>query len=245
MGMSEMIHAVAVSETFPHMSDIWDLLIACGSPGLLAVNADSPYNTFDDLIKAAQTKEIKVAASNPVSVWGIKFAQLSKLLGPNAMFNYLAYTGSAPSNVALLSKEVDMVITAKAEQLPYIKGGQFRPLVAIEPTDVEIEGYGTVKSLAKWYPEYTTYPTVIQWLGIAVPNDVPKEVRDAYREAFKKALDTDIFKNMLKLTTYTVYGLVGEEANSRAKELDSSISWAVYDTGLVKVSPEKFNVPRP
>jgi tripartite-type tricarboxylate transporter receptor subunit TctC len=245
MGMSEMIHTVAVAETFSHMSDIWDLFICCGSPGLVAVHADSPYKTFDDLLNAAKTKEIKVAASNPVSVWGVKFAQMAKIVGTAYKFNYLPYTGSAPSNVALLSNEVDMVVTAKAEQLQYIQGGQFRPLVALEPEDVEIEGFGTVKSLAKWYPEFANYPTVVQWLGIAVPGDVPKEVRDAYRDAFKKALETDVVKNMLKTTTFSLYGLIGDEANARAKLLDSSMSWAVYDTGLVKVSPEKYNVPKP
>jgi tripartite-type tricarboxylate transporter receptor subunit TctC len=245
MGMSEMIHAVAVAETFPHMSDIWDLYMACGSDAIVSVHADSPYKSFDDLVKAAQTKEIKVAASNPVSVYGIKFAQLIKLLGPGPKFNYLAYTGSAPSNVALLSKEVDISITAAAEQLPYIKGGQFRPLVAVEPNDVTVEGYGAIKSLSNWYPEYAKYPPVFQWLGLAVPKDAPQNVRDAYKDAFVKALETDVFKSMLKTTTFKVHGYYGAEADKRAKELDSSFSWAVYDADLVKVSPEKFNVPRP
>jgi tripartite-type tricarboxylate transporter receptor subunit TctC len=245
LGTSVMMHSTAIAEVFPHTTDVWDLFIACGSPGILSVNADSPYKTFDDLIAAAKTTEIKVAASNPVSVWAIKFAQIQKLLGPGYKFNFLSYTGSGPSNVALLSNEVDIAVTAAGEQLQYIQSGKFRPLVAVEAEDVDIPGYGTVKSLVKLFPEYVKYPAILPWTGIAVPKDVPPEVLAAYREAFAKALESDVFKKVMKDMLYSEYGLYGEAAAEKAKELDSTISWAVYDTGLVKISPEKFNIPKP
>ncbi|MCL2380090.1 MAG: tripartite tricarboxylate transporter substrate-binding protein [Treponema sp.] len=168
-GANEAMHSVAVLGTFPHTSGVWDLYIATGSEAILSVNTNSPLETFEDLRAAVRAREVLGAGSNPGSIWGVKFAQFQALMGPDANITFIPFTGSAPSNIAVMTGEVEVSITAAAEQLSFIQAGEMRPLIAIEREDVYVPGFGTVRSISHYYPEFDDFPQVGQWLGFAFP----------------------------------------------------------------------------
>lgn len=249
VGAHDGMPSLVVSGAFDKTVEVWDWMIGAGSYAVLSVHSDSPYRTFDELLNAAKTQELKIGASTPTCTLGIKYAQLSEILAKEGIkFNYLSYEGSSPTNVAALSKEIDVVITAVAEQIEYIRAGHFRPLAAIELHDVEVEGIGMVKSLADWFPEFKNYNQVFQWWGLAVPMDVDKNVRLSYQKAFQKAMQSQIVIDAMKNMTAVPFGggagLVGDEASARIKAQESGASWALFDAGLVKESPDKFGIER-
>ena len=243
-GANEAMHSVAVLGTFPHLSDVWDLYIATGSEATLSVRADSPIRTFEDLRAAVRAREVLGAGSNPGSIWGVKFAQFQSLMGPAANLTFIPFTGSAPSNIAVLTGEVEVSITAAAEQLSFIQAGEMRPIIAIEQEDVYIPGVGTVRSIARYYPQFANYPQVSQWLGLCVPRNLPQAIRDAYRAAITQAWHSTLFQDMLTASNFTFFGIYGEEAERLGRSMDASFSWILYDHGLVDISPATFNMPR-
>ena len=79
-------------------------------PVVLAVNAHSPYQSFDELLAAAKTspKPLNVAGDGPNSNNQLQLVVTEKLLGVD--FNFVAFNGSAPSITALLGNQVDAAV---------------------------------------------------------------------------------------------------------------------------------------
>lgn len=75
----------------------------------LAVNADSPFKTIDDLLAAAKKDPGGVTIGGSAAFSGHHMAtlRLEKLAGLN--FSYVPFTGSAPQMTAILGNHVDAV----------------------------------------------------------------------------------------------------------------------------------------
>lgn len=244
LGASEPLHGLTVLGAMPEpTADMWEAMMLIGSEGAVSVPASSPYETLEELIEAAKTKELKAGAAQTTSTWSAKLHQVESVTG--VTFNQLPYEGSHPSQVAALSGEIDIVVTSLAEQADYIKAGKLRPLAAISKTDEEVPGYGTVPSVANFYPKFKDITPAMQWLGMAIPRDMPENIKKAYHEAFEVAIESDQVKKVASDMGYKIYGLHGEEALETHKNLDSIYSWTLYNAGAAKTSPEEFGIPKP
>lgn len=244
LGASEPLHGLTVLGAVDKpTSEQWDAMMLIGSEGAISVPTTSPYQTLEELVEAAKTKELKAGAAQTTSTWSAKLHQVEKVAG--VKFNQLPYEGSHPSQVAALSGEIDIVVTSLAEQADYIKAGKLRPLAAISKTDEEVPGYGTVPSISKFYPEFNELTPAMQWLGMAIPKDMPENIKKAYHEAFEAAKDSEEVKKVASDLGYKIYGLHGEEAVETHKQLDSIYSWTLYNAGAAKISPEEFGIPKP
>lgn len=242
LGMSEGIHGIPVQGGFDKISDDFVICMSVGAEAVLSVPENSPYQTIEELIEAAGTKELKVASSQAGSIWSVKLGQFMEATETN--FNKLAYEGSAPSHVAALNGEVDLVITALSEQKEYILAGKLRPLVIIEQDGVDLEGYGAIPSLGEAYPNFLEMPVAMQWVGMGIPADTPAEIIEAYESAWKQALDSKYMEELIESLGCKKIGYVGEDAVDSLHQLDSVFMWALYDNGLAQISPETYNIPR-
>ena len=64
-------------------------------------------------------------------------------------------------------------------------------------------------------------------------------------EAFKKAIQSEAMKKFAKEKGVEVLGYSGDEAQKFVDKLASTVDWALYDGGVAKISPEKFDIPKP
>ncbi|WHH61495.1 tripartite tricarboxylate transporter substrate binding protein [Petroclostridium sp. X23] len=244
LGASEPLHGLTVLGALDKpTADIWEAMMMIGSEGAISVPASSPYQTLEELVEAAKTKELKAAAAQATSTWGAKLHQVEAVTG--VKFNQLPYEGSHPSQVAALSGEVDVVVTSLAEQAEYIKAKKLRPLAAISTEDEEVPGYGKVPAITHSYPKYAELTPAMQWLGIAIPKDLPENIKKAYHDAFEKAKDSEEVKKVASDLGYKIYGLHGEAVEKTHKQLDSIYSWTLYNAGAATKSPEEFDIPKP
>lgn len=80
LGCSEGILPVAVLGAHPTTTKDWEYFIVGGTPGILSVREDSPFQSVDDVIKAMKENpgQVKLAASQAGCIWHIK-ALLIKL----------------------------------------------------------------------------------------------------------------------------------------------------------------------
>lgn len=244
LGSSEPLNGLAELGSMPKpASQLWDTMMLMGSEGAISVPEASPYKTIEELIEAAKTKSIKVAAAQATSTWSAKLHQVEKVTG--VKFNQLPYEGSNPSNIAALSGEVDVVITSLAEQADYIKTKKLRPLAAISKVDEEVPGYGKVPSLAKAYPKYNDIVPAMQWLGISMPNAMPDNIKKAYHDAFTAAVTSEEVKKVASDMGYKIYGLQGDKSVETQKNLDAIYSWTLFDAKAATISPDTIGIPRP
>ena len=240
------LNALPVLGGFDKTSKEYDICMTLASDAILSVPSGSPYKSAEELIEAAKAGTLSAGASQAGSCWQIMLSQLQKKGEFTA--NVIPYEGSAPTHVGALSNEVDFVVTGLSEQREYILAKKLVPLAVLDKESVELEGYGTIPSIADTIPEFKDVSDAIgniSWVGIGLPADTPDNIKSAYEAAFKQALESKQVQEINESLGTHMIGLVGEEARADLDMLDSIFMWELYDGGIAQTSPEKFNIPRP
>ncbi len=165
------------------------------SPVVLAVAANSPYNTLDEFIEAAKTKEMSVSNSGAASAFAATAYTLAKMTG--AKITPVPFDGGAPAVAAALGNHVDAVTAGAGE-------------TAIGFAD------GTLKVLAIFadeaHPEFPGVKTAAEqgydlafgaWGGIYGPAGIPDDVKAILEGSIKKAAASQTF-----LDTVTPAGIL-------------------------------------
>lgn len=153
--------------------------------GVVAVKADSPYQTIGDLVAAAKKNPNLRASTNGNKASNHTAAQL---LAKSGDFKYKAipYGGTADQLLALRQGEVDFTCAKVADVAPLIKGDkpELRILgVFAEERLPELPDVPTLKENGlydKWYGSAR---------GIVAPKGTPPEIIDFYVQAFKKTME--------------------------------------------------------
>lgn len=243
IGISSDLHALPVLSNFAYTADDFDCCVVMSAKGVISVPKNSPYQTIEDLIEAAKTTNIKAAASQAGSIWGVKLVNFIDITGAN--LEKISYEGSAPSQVAALTGEVDVVLTGLSEQREYILSGELRPLAMIEQEAAELEGYGTIPALSDLYPEMMDMTLPMQWVGLAFPKDMPQEIADAFHAAYDAALASAEVTELSKNLGVPVVGVYGDEAVELLNSLDSVTTWTLFNSGVTTVDPSTLGIPKP
>ncbi len=243
-GFSETILPVSVWGGHHTTAKDWTYFLVAGAPGAVTVAGDSPYKTLEELLAAARAKPgaIKAAAAFPGGLWHTKLVALEKAAG--VRFNFITYDGSQPSQLAVLSGEVDLCLTSISEQADLITDGRLRALAMVEAEPYEFPGLGQIPSAADAYPAVAELP-VWQWLGFALPADTPQDVLAKITEAFKQAMDSPQVNNLAKTQRLNLLGYYGPKADDMVRQMESAWTWMLYEQGIVKKSPAEFGIEKP
>ncbi|TBR42784.1 tripartite tricarboxylate transporter substrate binding protein [Marinomonas agarivorans] len=245
VGLSESVVGSAVQGGWNQKMDVWYPFIVGGSPDLISVSAKSKYNTLEELIADVKKnpRSIKASAGGAGSIHHLNL--LALMNGTGAEFNYIPYPGSAPAQTAVMTGEVELVITSLAEQQQLIKGGNLKPLAMLVANDQELEGFGTIPSAFKAYPSLEKYLPIMQAIGLAVRQDAPDNVKQKLTTAFQKAIATPTIQKWAQDNFYVLSGLTGAAASKEFAFLESLFSWTLHDLGAAKVIPSKLGIPKP
>jgi tripartite-type tricarboxylate transporter receptor subunit TctC len=150
-------------------------------PIILAVNAQLPVNSVNDLIALAKTKTLSFASSGTGSAPHLS-GELFKTEA-NIEMVHVPYKGSAPAIVDVASGQVDMMFDGIPALLPHIKSGKLRPIAA-----VSLKRNSSLPDL----PTFTElgYPTMIAsvWYGLMAPAGTPSAVVNYINAALNKTL---------------------------------------------------------
>ncbi len=244
-GLSESNVTAGVQGGWDKKFNVWDTFIVGGSPDIISVTPNTPYKTLKDLIEAAKKspKSIKAAASGAGSIHHLNLLAVEK--GSGAKFNFIPYKGSAPSQNAAMTGEVQVVVTSLAEQQQLLRGGRLRALGMLIPDSFTVEGLGEIPSAFDAYPGLSEYLPISQAIGFAVPADAPEEAKAVLRDAFAKAMATDKVKTWAKENYYLLSGKSGAEANAVFSALESNFAWTLWELGAATVEPSKLGIPKP
>jgi tripartite-type tricarboxylate transporter receptor subunit TctC len=244
-GLSESNVTAGVQGGWDKKFDVWDTFIVGGSPDVISVTPDTPYQTLEDLIEAAKAApgSIKAAASGAGSIHHLNLLAVEN--GSGAKFNFIPYKGSNPSQNAAMTGEVNVVVTSLAEQQQLLRGGKLRALGMLIPDSFEVDGLGTIPSSFDAYPGLSKYLPISQAIGFAVPADAPAEAKAVLVDAFNKAMATDKVKTWAKENYYLLSGKTGAESKAVFDALESNFAWTLWELGAAKVNPETLGIPKP
>ena len=186
----------AINRTIPYT---WDEFTFLGlielNPFVLAVPADSPYQTLDD-IKAAINNGEKLSYSSAGVGTLLHVAMVMVLdqfgLGADAM-KHVPYKGGGKAAAAVVGGHVDMFFQNLSGVISNIRAGKLRALAVSTPNRVDtIPDVPTVAEAG--YPELGN---VIGWSGVWGPPGMNQEAADKWVEVLGKLKDD---KAWLKLT---------------------------------------------
>lgn len=244
-GLSESNVTAGVQGGWDKNFNVWDVFIVGGSPDIISVTPNSPYQSLKDLIEASKSNpgSIKAGASAAGSIHHLNLLALEN--GSGAKFNFIPYNGSAPSQNAAMAGEVSVVVTSLAEQQQLLRGGKLRPLAMLIPEPFEVEGLGTIPSSFDSYPGLSKYLPISQAIGFAIPADVPADRKAVLVDAFNKAMATDKVKSWAKENYYLLSGKTGEESRKVFDALQSNFAWTLWELKAAKVDPASLDIPKP
>jgi len=152
-------------------------------PMSLEVQADSPINSFPELIAEGKKRTLKASLAGIGSIDHLHNLLLEQMLGLKAI--KVPYGGGGPATKALLGGEVDFRVGLSTTSVRFIRAGKMKSLVILGPKRVEsIPGVSTIYELG-----YKEYPNVSFVRGILAPPKTPPAVIKVLEAAFKKAVD--------------------------------------------------------
>lgn len=244
-GMSESNTSTAVMVAdWDNTVDVWDWFIVGGSPDVVSITPDLPYRTIDDLVNAAKAApgSILAGASGAGSIHHLNL--LAFEAGSGADFQFIPYDGSAPSQNAAMSGEIQLVVTSVAEQAELIRAGELRPLAVLIPDSFDIAGQ-TIPSAFDSIPSLADVLPLPQAIGFTIRADAPADVKQTLGEAFERAMQSDAVQTFGEERYYVLSGAWGDEANAIMQGLESAFSWTLWEQGIAVDNPADLGIPRP
>jgi tripartite-type tricarboxylate transporter receptor subunit TctC len=155
------------------------------APGVISVPNDSPFETLDDLVEAAQSSNVNMANSGPGSIWEAAELGLAELTG--AQIVPVPFDGGAPAVAAVMGNQVDGAVGGTAETSAAHNGGQLRALAVLHN---------------ERHPLMPDVPTATElgydlefggWGGVYAPAGLPDDVREALETVIARSAQSDTF----------------------------------------------------
>lgn len=166
------------------VSDFTPVIGLAAAPVVIAVKADAPYKTLQDLVNAARANPGKLncaGGGGGATVTNLAFELIKSELKLD--ITAVPYKGSAPAITALLSGEIDCDSDAIAALMPQIKAGKLRALAV------------TSKRRSSVLPDVPTVSETVlpgmdgaAWYGVLAPKGTPQPVVDRLQKELAAAM---------------------------------------------------------
>jgi len=166
----------------------------------LTVKADSPFNSFKDLIAFARQnpKKLNYGTNGAYSIANITMLQIAKKEG--AQFNHIPFRGGAEIQAAVLGGHIDFGIGDFAYSL--VEGGKIKLLVLLgEKRHIDYTGTPIFEDLGY---DFRVAPPPPIYISVGGPKGIPEGIVKKLEEAFTKAIKEPAFINGIKEIRYSI-----------------------------------------
>jgi len=192
----------------------------------IAVRADSPYQTLDDLVAAAKDKGVFFSATGTPN--NLALFELGRTTG--GKFEFVPYKSGPESTTAVLAGQVDAVVQNPADIMPFVKDGRLRLIASASPV--------------RW-DDMPDVPTMIEsgynvsidsWLGVAAPAGLSDDKLAVLQAAVLEAAQTDEYKNHMKSLGVEPTALPGAEYDKILREGYEVMGRAIREANIPRVT---------
>lgn len=221
----------------------WNLYLNVAHIAVVGVNADTPYKTMDDLLKAmkANPGTVSVATAGVNSSGHSAIEALARAAG--VTYKHVTYDGGAPAAVAAASGETQVTTQLAAEQTDMIRAKKIRPLAVVGDKSIEIEGFGTIPPLSQFIPGFKD---PINYFGVFVPKAAPPEVAQTLNRLWTTEMSkSEALKKYAQSRGAMFAPMAGEEAQKAVFPAVQAYAWTQQAAGKAKVSPDTVGIPKP
>lgn len=224
--------------------DDWHLFLNFAIPNVVAVNADTPYKDFGELLEAfkANPGKIKVATAGVNSAGHTAIEMIKSYTDID--YKHVSYEGGNPAVIATVAGECEVVPQLAKEEVDMLKAGKLRALAVLADAPLSIEGYDQeIPSIKQWIPDFVTAPI---YFGIFVPKGVPDEAVATLTEIWNKSLVNDEGLKKFAAQNAMIFDpAAGDMAMQKAFPMVQLDAWLKFDSGDAVVDPSTIGIPRP
>lgn len=163
--------------------DLVPVFLVGTAPYVIAANADKPYRTFADVVKACKEKpgSVRYASVGIGTLGHLAMTVLGKKSGVE--ITHVPYRGGGPAMNDVLGGHVDLIAGSAALITPQLEGKRIRPVMqlgrqrlpALKETPTAIES---------GFPDFET----LAWWGIFAPKGTPDDVIGEMEKHVRKIL---------------------------------------------------------
>jgi tripartite-type tricarboxylate transporter receptor subunit TctC len=213
-------------------------------PNVVAVNPDTPYQTFGDLLEAFKENpgEIPVATAGVNSAGATAMSLIKKYTGIE--YKHVTFGGGNPAVVATVGGETDVVPQLSVEEVDMIKGGKLRPLAVLADKPLKIAGMEEpIPPITNWVEDFEAAPI---YFGIFVPKGVPEEVVTTLNQIWEdKVKGNETMQEWAENNAVIFDPAYGENAVDKSFPMVQIDAWLKWDAGDAEVNPSEIGIPRP
>jgi tripartite-type tricarboxylate transporter receptor subunit TctC len=221
----------------------WNIYLAISNVSIVGVNANTPYQTLDDLLADFRNRpgQVTVATAGLSSAGHTVMEAIAQ--SGDLTYRHVPYEGGNPAVIATVAGEAAVVTQLASEQAEMIRAGRIRPLAAFSELPLVLEGVGEIPPITNWMPELRI-PS--NYFGIWAPKGVPAEVIATMDMVWE-----EVIVNSEALRAYAAdrgalfNPLFGEAAYTEAMPSVAHQAWTLYDGDKAVISPEDVGIPRP
>jgi tripartite-type tricarboxylate transporter receptor subunit TctC len=198
-------------------------------PFLIVVTEESKYKNLKDLLSSAKegANTLNYGTAGSGSSQHLAGELLSKMA--SVELTHIPYRGDAASLTALLSNDVDFIITTPTAVMPNIKAGKLRVLAT-----TGAKRWDGLPNIATVSEQGVRNYEVRSWSGLMAPAGTPQDVIMVLNKATQTALQNPSIKAQLTETGGDVKGSTPDEMKKMVEK--ETIKWnqLVKDANITK-----------
>lgn len=178
--------------TYDPVADLMPAAYLCNVDYVLAVAADSPFKTLEDLLNEARKRpgQLSYMSTGPSGPLHVALEFLNKEAGTDMV--HVPYKGEAPAYPDLITGRVDVATMTVAFTKPRIADGSLRALASISAQ--RSAAMPDVPTVAEQGFEGYAVPI---WNGLFVPAGTPPTVIDAIDKAANAVMRKESIRNQM------------------------------------------------
>ncbi len=226
---SAMVYARILNPETVHFDpekDLEPLGLHLFFPGSIAVQADSPWKTFNDLLDYGKKNpgKLRVSTMGIGSITHFNLEIIQSLTG--VQFTHVPFKGGESVITALLGGHVEVTCDSITKFAPHVESGKLRVLL-----------------MSYKMAEFPNVPTMTElgykqglpsaWFALYAPSGLPEEVKKVLIPAVEKAIKNPELKARIEKMRFVVdYKSPAEMKKMVAEEYESSLTIA-HKIGLI------------
>jgi|GEM_PF-175031 len=195
----------------------------------IAVHADSPFETMQDVINWSKTENQTITAAVSTAAGTVDIAMRGLGLRAGLNLTTVPHPGGAPARVTLVGGHTTIGGAHPAELIPLANSGVIRILAVASPERVPV--LPDVPTLIEQGIDFYTLGAL---MGITLPQNTPEEIVTFYEDLFGKLAEDEDFKERLNDLSLPLFYLNAEDTVQTFKDMFEQYGTLISDLGIVK-----------
>jgi len=189
--------AVDTNLPFNHRTSFMPVAMVAQGALLLVVSNHSPYQSTEELVRSASSKQVNYATAGIGSIAHLSTELMNSMTG--IQMTHIPYKGISPALVDMVGGRVEALIATPASVGGALRANQIRPIAVTTSTPSPF--YPELPSMARAIPGYS----VDVWWGFLAPANTPQPIVERLNQAINDVAQSPKMKEIFSKEAATPY----------------------------------------